>query len=56
MSRTPSATTALFKEKPHYEALDGLRGVAAILVIWYHFFRRFKNEVQNFGDKISHSP
>ena len=24
--------------KPHYEILDGLRGVAALLVVWFHIF------------------
>lgn len=27
--------------KPRYELLDGLRGVAAMFVIWYHFFEGF---------------
>lgn len=28
--------------KPHYALLDGLRGVAAILVVWYHVFEGFQ--------------
>ena len=39
MSNTPSA--AFSDTKAHYDLLDGLRGVAALMVIWYHIFEGY---------------
>ncbi len=33
---------ATIDTKPHYALLDGLRGVAALLVVWYHVFEGFQ--------------
>lgn len=36
-----SQITNLAQSKPHYEILDGLRGVAAIMVVFFHVFEVF---------------
>ncbi|MDO4181392.1 MAG: acyltransferase [Bacteroidales bacterium] len=39
---TQNISSAAFADtKPHYELLDGLRGVAALLVLWYHVHEGF---------------
>lgn len=41
MTYRTSASSAFADSKPHYAILDGLRGVAALTVIWYHVFEGF---------------
>lgn len=38
--------------KPHYEILDGLRGVAALMVMWFHIFEAFATSA--FDQKFNH--
>ena len=40
MQTTSSSVFA--DSKPHYDLLDGLRGVAALLVLWYHVFEGYQ--------------
>lgn len=35
------SSTTFSDTKPHYILLDGLRGVAALMVLWYHVFEGF---------------
>ncbi len=32
---------AFYDTKPHYEILDALRGVAALMVVWYHIYEGY---------------
>ena len=36
-----NASVSFADTKPHYILLDGLRGVAALMVLWYHVFEGF---------------
>lgn len=35
------SSSAFADTKPHYHTLNGLRGVAALMVVWYHVFEGF---------------
>ncbi len=42
MAEEQHITSSVFADsKPHYRLLDGLRGVAALLVLWYHVHEGF---------------
>ena len=38
---TLTSSSSFADTKPHYELLDGLRGAAALMVVWYHVFEGF---------------
>lgn len=48
------SSAAFSDTKPHYELLDGLRGVAALLVVWYHVFEGYAFAGGNFIESINH--
>lgn len=50
MSATPSAAFA--DSKPHYNILDGLRGVAALTVVCFHLFEAYATS--HLDQKINH--
>ena len=39
-----TSTTAIAPTKNHYVILDGLRGVASLMVLAFHLFEPFSNE------------
>lgn len=46
-------SSAAFKDtKPHYNILDGLRGVAALTVVWFHIFEAFATS--HIDQRINH--
>lgn len=50
MTNVPSA--AFTDTKPHYNILDGLRGVAALTVVWFHIFEAFATS--HIDQRINH--
>lgn len=47
-----ATSTALAGAKPHYQVLDGLRGVAAITVVWFHVFEAYATS--HLDQRINH--
>ena len=48
---TPAPASVL-APKPHYAALDGLRGVAAVMVVLFHMFEGSARDFQFHTDQI----
>lgn len=52
MSKTEISAAAFADTKPHYNILDGLRGVAALTVVWFHIFEAYATS--HLDQKINH--
>lgn len=52
MSQPQTASAAFADTKPHYLILDGLRGVAAIMVVWFHIFEAYATS--HLDQRINH--
>ncbi|MHB9055644.1 MAG: acyltransferase family protein [Paludibacteraceae bacterium] len=52
MSRTKISAAAFSDTKPHYNILDGLRGVAALTVVCFHLFEAYATS--HLDQKINH--
>ena len=46
------SSVAFADTKPHYDILDGLRGVAAITVVWFHLFEAYATS--HLDQRINH--
>lgn len=52
MLKTQTSLAVFADTKPHYGILDGLRGVAAITVVWFHIFEAFATS--HLDQRINH--
>ena len=52
MAKTKASSSAFTDTKPHYNILDGLRGVAALTVICFHLFEAYATS--HLDQKINH--
>ena len=52
MSNKNISSAAFADTKPHYPLLDGLRGVAALMVVWFHIFEAFATS--HLDQRINH--
>lgn len=52
MQKTQLSSAAFTDTKPHYLILDGLRGVAAIVVVWFHIFEAYATS--HLDQRINH--
>ena len=52
MTHNATHSGTFYDSKPHYPLLDGLRGVAALMVVWFHIFEAFATS--HLDQRINH--